>query len=243
MAQLEPVRFDSPAEKQVYKHVDQHGLQQREDIMQAVSLSEEDFQTQVDRLKEKEYIQEHDGQLSLRLEVGEREEFSTRDFAYTIRPAEAEDFDELTDVVEEIAGKKTYVVAKALAAELRYEETLFRHSASKARVFLVAESDGDIIGWSGIDLPLVENLRSTAQLTIGIDESYRGYDIGTQLMTRGLNWAKSNGAKKVYNNVARTNMRAVSFLENRGWEQEGVREDHYTIGHKEVDEVMMAYKF
>ena len=243
MAQLDPVMFDSAEEKRVYRYVDQHGPQAAEDVMDAVSLPADAFQTQVDRLQKKGYLAERDGQLMLGLDIGEAEEFTTADFSYTIRPARPDDFEEIVEVVEEIAGKKTYVVAKELAAQLRYEETLFRHNTSTARVFFVAEADGEIIGWSGIELPLVENLRTTAQLTVGVRDTYRGYAVGTQLLTRGLNWAKTSGAKKVYNNIARTNMRAISFLEDRGWEREGVREEHYTIGHKQVDEVMMAYKF
>lgn len=243
MAQLEPVTFDSPEAKWVYKHVEQNGPQRVDDVTSALSLDGDTVRAQIDGLQSQGYLAERDGTVSLGLDVGSQERFETGDFAYTIRPAREDDFAELVEVVDEIAAKKTYVIAKELAAELKYENTVYRHNNSKARIFFVAEADGDIIGWSHVDLPLVENLRSTAQLTVGVRESYRGYAVGTQLLTRGLNWAKTNGAGKVYNNIARTNMRAITFLEDRGWNREGVREDHYTIGHKRVDEVMMAYSF
>ena len=37
-----------------------------------------------------------------------------------------------------------------------------------------------------------------------------------------------------------TNEEATAFLEERGWDTEAVRADHYKIGDEYVDEVMMA---
>lgn len=243
MSRLEPVTFESPAAKEVYKHIERNGPLSVDEVNQAVSLSEEDVQTQVDRLRENGFIQESDGQLELGLDLGESEDHQTEDFEYVIRPATEDDFDELVDVIEGIAAKKTYVIANDLATELRYDDTVIRHNSRHSRVFFIATTGDEIIGWSHLDLPLVKYLRSTAQLTVGIRDAYRGYNVGTELLNRALDWAEENGYNKVYNNVAETNMRAISFLESRGWEEEGVRKNHYTIGHKQVDEVMMAYTF
>ena len=60
-------------------------------------------------------------------------------------------------------------------------------------------------------------------------------------MERALDWARANGYQKVYNSVPSTNDGALSFLESNGWETEGVRNDHYTVDDRLVDEVMMAY--
>ncbi len=243
MSRLEPVSFESPAAKEVYKQIERNGPQSVDEVRQTVSLSSEEFQTQVDRLIENGFIEKRDGRLELGLDLGESEEHETDDFDYVIRPATEDDLDELVGVIEAIAAKKTYVVANGLATELRYDDTLIRHNSLNSRVFFVATTEDEIIGWSHLDLPLIEYLRATAQLTVGIREAYRGYNVGTQLLNRALDWAEQNDYQKVYNNVAETNMRAISFLESRGWKQEGIRENHYTIGHKQVDEVMMAYTF
>ena len=79
--------------------------------------------------------------------------------------------------------------------------------------------------------------------TVGVREAYRGRGIGSRLLRRGLDWAEANGYRKVYNSVPTTNDEALDFLENRGWETEGIRKDHYTIGDRYVDEVMLAYTF
>lgn len=243
MPQLERVTFESPTEREIYKQIEQNGPQRLEDVRDAVSLPDEEVNSILDRLQERGYVVQSDGTVELALDLGGTDSHRTPDFEYTVRPAREEDFDELLDVVEKIAGKKTYVIAKELAAEMRYDGTVFRYNTVRSRVFFVATVDEEIIGWSHLDLPLVDNLRSTARLTVGARPSYRGYGVATVLLNRALGWAKSSGYRKVYNNVARTNMQAVSFLESRGWEQEGVREGHYTIGHKQVDEVMMAYSF
>ena len=241
MLQLEPVTFESPASKRVYKHVEQNGPHDAADVQRAVGLADDEFETAVDSLTAAGYLERRGDALALALDLGGSETFETKDFTYAVRPATDEDFDALVDTVEEIAAKKTYVVAEELAAEMRYDETVFRHNTVRARLFFVATADDDIIGWCHLDLPLTEKLRPTAQLTVGVRDAYRGYGVGSALLDRALDWAAGHDYLKVYNNVARTNMQAVSFLERRGWEREGVREDHYTIGHKEVDQVMMAY--
>jgi ribosomal protein S18 acetylase RimI-like enzyme len=110
-------------------------------------------------------------------------------------------------------------------------------------VFFVATVDGYVIGWSHLDLPHSDKLRETARLTVGVRKEYRGYGVGKRLLDRALSWAETNGYRKVYNSVARTNMNAVTFLERQGWHREAVRENHFTIDGEPVDEVMLAYTF
>jgi len=100
-----------------------------------------------------------------------------------------------------------------------------------------------VVGWTHLSLPQVDKMQNTAKLTVGVRESCRGNGIGSQLLGRALDWAEANGYQKVYNSVPATNDGALAFLESHGWETEGVRRDHYTIGDELVDEVMMAYTF
>jgi GNAT superfamily N-acetyltransferase len=243
MSEFEPVTFESPVQKQLYKQVERSGPQALEDLVSAVEVDTDSAEDALGTLEEKGYVEQSGSEVRLRLDLGEEQRHETRDFTYVVRPARESDFDAVLDVVEAIAEKKTYVIAERLAAELAYDETVLRHNSIQSRVFFIATTDDTVIGWSHLDLPLTQKLRPTAELTVGVRESYRGYGIGTELLERALSWAHDNDYLKVYKNVARTNMQAVSFLESRGWEQEGIRDDHYRIGHKQVDQIMMAHTF
>jgi ribosomal protein S18 acetylase RimI-like enzyme len=135
------------------------------------------------------------------------------------------------------------VVAESIAERLLYEDTVMRHNTVESRVFFVATVNGDVIGWTHLNLPQNEKLQSAAKLTVGVREDFRKNGVGSQLLERALAWAEANGYGKVYNSVPSTNDEALAFLESNGWETEGIRRDHYTIGDRLVDEVMMAYTY
>ena len=240
---LERPTFESEEGRRIYRYVEGNGPVAVEETRAAVGPDGGAFREHLDRLKDNGYVVERDGTLDVTLDAGAEEEYRTADFAYTVRPARNEDFEALVDTIETVTSKRTYVVAERLAEELRYEDTVTRHTSVWSRVFFVATVDGDVVGWSHLELPQLEKLRRTARATVGVREDYRGYGIGVRLLERALDWAEANGYLKVYNNVARTNGNAISFLERHGWEREAVHRNHYTIGHKQVDEVMMAYTF
>lgn len=243
MSEFEPVTFESPVQKQLYKQVERDGPQTPEELASALTADTDSAQAALGTLEEKGYLERSGRKVRLQIELGGEQRHETRDFTYVIRPAREDDFEAVLDVVKAIADKRTYVIAEQLAAELAYDETVLRHNSIQSRVFFIATAHDTVVGWSHLDLPLTKKLRPTAELTVGVRESYRGYGIATELLERALSWAHDHDYLKVYKNVARTNMQAVSFLESRGWEQEGIREDHYRIGHKQVDQIMMAHNF
>lgn len=240
---LERPTFESEEARAIYRHVEGNGTVAIDEARAAVGLSQTAFREHLDRLKSGGYVEERDGTLEIALDVGAEATHETGDFTYVVRPARNEDFEALVDTIEAVTSKRTYVVAERLAEELRYDDTVTRHTSVWSRVFFVATVDDDVVGWSHLELPQLEKLRQTTRATVGVREDYRGYGIGARLLDRALDWAEANDYLKVYNNVARTNGNAIAFLERHGWEEEAVHRNHYTIGHKQVDEVMLAYVF
>lgn len=240
---LERPTFESEASKQLYQYVERRGTAQTDVVQDALEFPDETFERELDRLIEQGYLEQQDGTLALALDVGTEATYETEDISYTIRPARDEDYELLVDLIREVTAKRTYVIGENLAEELLYEDTVTRHNSVWSRVFFVATVDERLVGWAHLDLPMVEKLRHTAQVTVGVREDYQRYGIGTDLLDRALDWAETNDYRKVYNSVAATNENAITFLKAQGWNQEGVREDHYTIESKPVDEVMMAYTF
>lgn len=241
MSLIEQPTFDSDASRQIYRYVERNGSVSPEEIRRIVDLPGEEIDEHLDALVVEGMLEEQDGVLRPAFEFGTETEHETADFTYTVRPARNEDFEQLVETIREVTSKRTYAIGEQLAEELRYEGTVSRYTTAWSRLFFVATVDDYVVGWSHLDLPMTEKLRHTAQLTIGVLESYRGYGIGKRLMDRGLEWADANGYQKVYNSVTETNGNAITFLRRHGWIREAVREDHYTIGDRQVDEVMMAY--
>lgn len=241
MVAIEQPTFDSEASRRIYQCVERNGSASPAEVRETVDFPEEDIDDHLERLVDDGLLEEGDGVFQPAIDVGDIQQYETPDFTYVVRTADDEDFEQLVATIEEVTAKRTYAIGEQLAEELRYDGTVSRRTTAWSRQFFVALDDDYVIGWSHLDLPMTEKLRNTAQLTIGVLGSYRGYGIGKRLMERGLEWADENGYEKVYNSVAETNGNAITFLEGHGWEREAVRTDHYTIGDKRADEVMMAY--
>ena len=243
MKPLERPAFKSDASMEIYQYVERHGTAARHKTRSAIDLSSNEFQEELDWLVTKGYLAEDGGTLRIGLNAGSVEEHLSEAFNYTIRPARQEDFEGLIETIRDVTAEDTYVVAETIAERLLFEDTVQRHNRVESRIFFVATKDGTVIGWTHLDLPQVEKLQRTAQLTVGVREEFRSHGVGSQLLERALDWAEANGYQKVYNSVPMTNDGAIAFLENNGWDTEGVRKDHYTIDDESVDEVMMAYSF
>lgn len=236
--------FESDAGEEIYRFVERHGTAARHRVREVTSLPPEEFQDALERLQSRGYLEDDGGTLEVALDVGSVEAYSNDDgLEYVVRPARQADFESLIDTIRDVTSEETYVVAESIAEQLLYEDAVNRHNTAESRVFFVATVDGEVVGWSHLDLPQLDKLQSNAQLTVGVRSEFQGNGVGTRLTERALDWAEANGYRKVYNSVPTTNDRALAFLENHGWETEGVRKDHYTIGDEHVDEVMLAYTF
>lgn len=243
METSEQPTFKSEAGEEIYRYVERHGTAARHRVREVTSLSPGEFQNTLEMLKSRGYLEDDGGTLQVALDVGSIESYSTDELAYTIRPAQQSDFEGLVDAIRDVTAEETYIVAESIAEQLLYEDTVTRHNSVETRVFFVATVDGDVVGWSHLDLPQLDKLKSTAQLTVGVRPTDQHNGIGGTLLERALGWAEANGYRKVYNSVPTTNDKAIAFLEERGWETEGIRREHYTIGDRHVDEVMLAYTF
>ncbi|WP_049921229.1 GNAT family N-acetyltransferase [Halopiger djelfimassiliensis] len=242
MGSLDRPTFADEASKHIYEFVERHGTVKRHVLLDSVPVSADGFQTHLEQLKADGYLEEDGGTIRLGLEFGAVETYETDAVSVTIRPARQADFDGLVETIRDVTSEETYVVAETIAEQLLYENTVTRHNTVKSRMFFVATSDGDVVGWTHLELPQVEQVQDVAQQTVGVREDYQGYGIGSELLRRGIEWAEANGYRKVYNSVPVVNDRALEFLTDHGWDTEAIRRDHYTIDGDHVDEVMMAYE-
>ncbi|RQG90936.1 GNAT family N-acetyltransferase [Natrarchaeobius chitinivorans] len=250
MALTEPISIDGDERERIYGYVEANGAVDAERARRELFPTDPHGDPQYSRafrhgvaiLKRDGYLEESaDGTLRIAVDLeAEREEFSTDDVEVTIRPARQEDLTGIVGAIRRVVEEMTYIEAESIADEIDHEDVLLRHNDLESRMFFVATVDGDVVGWAHLHVPKLEKLSHTAELTVGVLEGYRGMGIGTELLDRALEWARSNGQEKVYQTVPSSNEEAISFFEDRDWTIEAIREDHYKLGEAYLDEVMMA---
>lgn len=232
--------LDDDDRMSIYRYVERHGVVDTSEAAEYVGIDPETFRHHVSILKRDGYLREEGGKLRIELAEGEREEHETAGLNYLIRPARQEDTSGLLGVVREIADSRKHIVAESVAEQIEYEDALLRHNVGETRVFFVATVEDEVVGWCQVEVPRLAKLAHTAEITVGVLVEYRRYSIGSHLLQRGMEWARANGSRRVYNSLPETNDLAVSFLQENGWRIEAVRDDHFEIDGEPVDEIMLA---
>ncbi|QCW02377.1 GNAT family N-acetyltransferase [Natrinema pallidum] len=240
MASNSTLEFGHADRKAIYEYVERHGAVDPEETRARLGLDPSGFRHHVAILKRDGRIEAEDGTLRVTIDAGAEEEYVSADLEFHIRPARQEDLTGIVGAIRRVAEEKTYIEAETVADEIDHEEALLRHNELQSRMFFVATVEDDVVGWVHLHAPEIEKLSHTAELTVGVLEDYRGHGVGSHLLSRGLEWAGSNGYEKVYQSVPSINEEAIAFLEEHDWETEAVREDHYKLNGHYVDEVMMA---
>ncbi len=96
------------------------------------------------------------------------------------------------------------------------------HLEAPADLALVAESDGEMIGFVHCDTPPRRRLSHTATLAISIAAGWREQGIGRLLLQTALTWARAHPQlEKVWLTVIATNARAIHLYEALGFREEG----------------------
>ena len=240
MAIADKLEYGHVDREKIYQYVERHGTATLEDLESNLTVDPGGLRHHVAILKRDGYLEETDGSYRVALDAGTEEEYDAENFRFHIRPARQEDLAGIVGAIRQVAEERTYIVAESVADEIDHQNALLRHNEFESRMFFVGTVDDEVVGWVHLHAPELDKLSHTAELTVGVIEDYRGHEIGSHLLARGLEWAGSSGYEKVYNSVPSTNEVAISFLEGHGWETEAVREGHYKIDDEPIDEVMMA---
>ena len=236
------LEFGHDDRERIYNYVERHGECDFEDVENDLHLDPRGIRHHVAILRRDGYVTVEDGRISVAFEDVAAEEHTDGDVEFVVRPARQSDLTGLVGAIRQVASERTYIEAESVADVIDHEEVILRHNELEERMFFVATVGNDVVGWVHVAGSELDKLEHTAELTVGVIETYRGHGIGSHLLSRGLEWAGSRGYEKMYNSVPASNEEAVEFLKANGWEIEAVREDHYKLGEEYVDEVMMAVR-
>ena len=83
-------------------------------------------------------------------------------------------------------------------------------------------------------------MRGNVYFTIAVREAYRGKGIGTALMEKAENYAKSKGIRRVELEVFGKNIKAITLYKARGYEIEGVKKEAVTTRDGFDDIIIMT---
>ncbi|MCU4924554.1 GNAT family N-acetyltransferase [Halobacteria archaeon AArc-dxtr1] len=240
MAFGETLEFGHNDRRRIYEYVERNGAVDPDSAREALGIEPAGFRHHAAILKRDGQLQLKHGMLRVTIDAGTTEEYVSEELSFHIRPAKQEDLTGIVGAIRQVAEERTYIVAESVADEIDHESALLRYNEIESRMFFVATVENEVVGWVHLNAPELDKLSHTAEVTVGVLEEYRGHGIGSHLLSRGLEWAGTNGYEKVYQSIPSTNKEAIGFLETHGWETEAVREDHYKLDGRYVDEVMMA---
>jgi ribosomal protein S18 acetylase RimI-like enzyme len=234
------LEFGHEDRERLYNYVERHGECSFDDLESGLRLDPRGIRHHVAILRRDGYLTVDDGTIAVAFDDTAAEEHRANDVEFVVRPARQADLAGLVGAIRQVADDGSYIEAESVADVVDHEDVLLRHNEVEERMFFVATVGDDVVGWVHLAGSELEKLSHTAKLTVGVIETYRGHGIGSHLLERGLEWAASRGYEKLYNSAPSTNDAAIEFLEDRGWEIEARRADHYRLGDDYVDEVMMA---
>lgn len=155
----------------------------------------------------------------------DQKEFTVRELKYVIRPARREDAASLSKARLQIDGETENLDrerGEAYIDEAGFMELIEEDTASETNLFLVAEADGRIAGFSRCAGNALKRTSHQVEFGVGVLKEYWGWGIGKELLTQSVHWADTNGIKKMTLKVLETNEKAILLYEKHGFAVEGV---------------------
>lgn len=155
------LEFDSDVASRIYRYVERHGSATREEVRDAVRVSETaeskparsgtepsarlpvpEFNDRVDALKAAGHLTEREGRLAVEPDA-ETETHETDDFAYEVRPARESDREAVAALLREVADEGAIVVDEGVADAIERDGGLIRRNDRESRMVFVAEKVGE----------------------------------------------------------------------------------------------------
>lgn len=152
-------------------------------------------------------------------------EFYINNLRYIVRSAIENDAKNLSEVRLQIDGETENLdreKGEAYIDESGFEQIIKDDTESVNNVFLVAEVNGRIVGFSRCEGNKLKRTSHKVEFGICVLKEYWGYGIGTNLLKESVQWADANGIKKITLNVLETNNKAIMLYKKYGFEVEGI---------------------
>jgi putative acetyltransferase len=149
----------------------------------------------------------------------------------TIRPARADDIDDLVDVRIAVAGEGRWIGRELPIDAAQEAELLARSIAAPTNTLVVAEADGRVAGYA-----LVHDAgHGHGEVAMAIVDGHRGAGLGTALLDAALAGARATGAfHKIVLQVWPHNAAGIALYRRAGFVVEGYRHRHWRRANGEL---------
>jgi RimJ/RimL family protein N-acetyltransferase len=103
-----------------------------------------------------------------------------------------------------------------------FEKLIYEDSITEKNIFLVAEVEGEIVGFTRLEGSKLSRFRHKAEFGICISKKYWGHGIGKVLLENILMYADTVGIEKISLTVVETNTKAIQLYKRNGFLEEGI---------------------
>lgn len=117
---------------------------------------------------------------------------------------------------------------------IRSTEELGNHT------ILVAEVDGELVGFLGARGGPCRRNRHCASLAMGVLKAHCGQGLGRSLLGEVERWARAQGLRRLELTVMVHNERAIQLYRGAGFAHEGTKREALVVDGRAVDEHVMA---
>ncbi|WP_274363676.1 GNAT family N-acetyltransferase [Paenibacillus thermotolerans] len=171
-------------------------------------------------------------------------EYHVNGMNYIIRSAINKDAEQLSTIRLQIDGETENLdreKGEAFIDTLGFEQIIKSDTENKKNLFLVAEVQGRIVGFSRCEGNHLNRLSHKVEFGVCVLKDYWGCSIGKNLLKESILWADSNDIKKMTLNVLETNEKAIKLYEKLGFEIEGIlKKDKFLSDGKYYNTIIMG---
>ncbi|WP_088069034.1 GNAT family N-acetyltransferase [Gottfriedia luciferensis] len=174
----------------------------------------------------------------------ETQKYNKNEISYTIRHALEKDANDLSILRVRIDGETENLdreQGEGYIDPISFKKLIKTDIDRLNNLFLVAEVQGEIVGFSRCEGSLLKRLSHKVEFGVCVLKDYWGYSIGKNLLEKSISWADSNGIKKINLTVLQTNSNAIKLYEKLGFEIEGIlKNDKVLSDGKYYNTIMMG---
>lgn len=155
----------------------------------------------------------------------ENKQIEGKNLTWILRYPTKYDATELSKLRVKIDGETEYLdreSGEGLLTPEDFERLIYEDSIAEKNIFLVAETEGKIVGFARCQGNNLSRFRHKAEFGICISKDYWGYGIGKILLENILAWADTVEIKKISLTVVQTNTKAIQLYKRYGFVEEGL---------------------
>lgn len=148
-----------------------------------------------------------------------------KNVTWILRCPTNDDANELSKLRVEIDGETEYLdrePGECLLVKEDFESIIYEDSVSQKSIFLIAEIEGEIVGFARCEGSKLNRFRHKAEFGICILKEYWGLGIGKVLFENILMWADTVGIEKISLTVVEINLKAILLYKRYGFQEEGL---------------------